>query len=151
MPKHKTKRFRLSGTKEPDLLVADLKPPPTKNRDPAFREFDGVAPQSSIPACTYGKKQKVADKCKAKLFFAGAETASELTAKLGSDYGIGAYLRLCGPKTNDELVIVPAKSVETAMRASKTACECLDAPGETPSTCVTKASALSGVRRRRRK
>lgn len=143
--------------KKPDVVIAQLSTPPAMNRDPEYRAFDGVIPESGkrsgsyIPPCTFGKQDKLAESVKVKLFFAGADGASEMTSKTGTDYSPGAYLRVCGPKTNDELVFMSAPSVESGMKRAAAVESCIEKDGSTPATCVLDASKLNGLRKKKAK
>jgi len=143
--------------KKPDVVVAALSTPPAMNRDPEYRAYDGVVPESGkrsgsyIPPCTFGKQDKLAESVKVKLFFAGADGAAEMTSKTGTDYSPGAYLRVCGPKTNDELLFMAAPSVETGMKRAAAVEKCIDVDGSTPSTCVLDAGKLNGIRKAKKK
>lgn len=143
--------------RKPDVAGAALAPPPSKNRDPEYRAFDGVVPSSGkqgssfIPACTFGKAQRLAQSVKVKLFFAGPDAAAEMTSKVGRNFEPGAYLRVCGPKTNDELMFVSAPNVKVGMKQAAAVEKCIDSEGETPATCVMSASKLSGLRRKTKK
>jgi hypothetical protein len=140
---------------KPDVVVATLSTPAVMNRDPEYRAFDGVVPESGkrsgsyIPPCTFGKADKIAESVKVKLFFAGADGASEMSSKTGKDYAPGAYLRVCGPKTNDELLFMSAPSVEAGMKRAAAVEKCIDADGSTPATCVLDANKLAGLRRKK--
>ena len=141
--------------KKPDIANATLATPPVMRRDAEYRAYDGVIPQSGksgssyIPPCIFGKQQRPASSVKVKLFFAGPDTASEMSAKTGLDYEPGSYLRVCGPKTNDELVFLPAPTVEAGMRRAESVENCIEKEGSTPASCVIGASKLAGLRRKK--
>jgi hypothetical protein len=99
----------------------------------------------------FGKKQKLAESCKVKLFFAGKDTAAELTEKTGRKYAPGAYLRVCGPKTNDTVEVLPAPDVEIAMRRAQNVCDCVESQTGDGGSCVSTAAALAGTPKRRRR
>lgn len=130
----------------------ELKPPTVKERDAEYRAYDGVVPESGgIPPCTFGKKLKTAESCKVKLFFAGPEVAQELSKATGRSYDPGAYLRVCGPKTNDRVEVIPAGDVALGMKRAKSVCGCVEESGADGAACVAKASSLAGAPRRRSK
>jgi len=130
-----------------------LKPLKDLRRDAEYRAYDGVVPMSSggIPPCIFGKQEKPAESCKVKLFFAGPDTAQELSAATGQKYEPGAYLRVCGPKTNSKVEVIPAGDVATGMKRADSVCGCVEEAGSDGSACVKKASGLAGVPKRRRR
>lgn len=134
----------------------ELKAPAVKARDAEYRAYDSVIPESGkvgksyIPPCVFGKQQKLAESCKVKLFFAGPDAARELTEKTGRKYDPGAYLRVCGPKTNNSVEVIPAGDVEIGMKRAKSVCGCVEEPGSDGAACVSKASSLAGAPKRRR-
>jgi hypothetical protein len=141
--------------RRPDIANATLSTPAVMRRDAEYRAFDGVIPQSGkvgssfIPPCVFGKAQKPAASVKVKLFFAGPDAASEMSAKTGRDYEPGSYLRVCGPKTNDELVFLTAPTVEAGMRRAESVEKCIEQDDSTPASCVVGASRHAGVRRKK--
>jgi hypothetical protein len=146
----------LKGEKQGDTDIPKAWPPAVKPREPEYRAYDGVTPKSSkdeaakgswIPPCIFGKAKKLAAVCRPKLFFAGEEAAAEMTTAGGKDYTPGAYLRMCGPKTNNSFLFVKADNVDTAMKRSASFCGCIET--KDGKSCETDASALAGVRRRR--
>lgn len=138
--------------------VALKAPRGAETRDAEYREYDGVTPVSGkdrfsngfIPACVFGKQQKLAESCKVKLFFAGPEAIKELEKATGRAHDPGAYLRVCGPKTNDRVEVIPAGDVATGMKRAESVCGCVSEAGADAAACVTKASGLSGAPKKRR-
>ena len=136
--------------------AVELKAPAVKVRDAEYRAYDSVIPESSkagssyIPPCVFGKQQKPAESCKVKLFFAGPDAVRELTEKTGRKYDPGAYLRVCGPKTNNSVEVIPAGDVELGMKRAKSVCGCVEEPGSDGASCVSKAAGLAGAPKRRR-
>jgi hypothetical protein len=127
-----------------------LKAPVDIRRDAEYRAYDDVMPDSgAVPPCTFSKKLKLAESCKVKLFFAGPAGVQALKKATGRDYAEGAYLRVCGPKTNDTVEVIPAGDVATGMKRAESVCGCVEEAGSDGAACVKKAGGLSGLRRRR--